>query len=216
MALFGKELYDRTDTLERAARAAGKGKRKKAIEEYRKVLSHEPENPQIHSKLGILLAETRQYPEAWKSFVAAAEGFKKQGFADKQYSVYAQATRYMPHEIELWETLGKLNVNRGRKPDAVRVLLDGRRHFKSKKDRPMAIRLLKLALDIEPWDFQPSFELAKLLYKEGDRDGAKRIFDGLTSRYRGRKTRRVRGAQFRLSPGPITALRWLKALITGR
>ena len=114
--VFGKEVYDRTDSMERAAKAAGRGRRKKAIAEYRKVLEHEPENPQVHSKLGVLLAETKQLPEAWKSFVIAAEGFKKQGFADRQFSVYSQATRYMPHEVELWETLAKLTSTAAASP----------------------------------------------------------------------------------------------------
>lgn len=213
MAWFGaKTAYSRTDTLERASRAQGRGRKKKAIAEYRKVLEHEPENAKVLTSLGVLLAQTKQPAEAWKSFVAAAESYKKQGFVDRQYSVYVQATSFMPKEVELWETLAKINVQRNRKPDAVKVLLDGRRHFSGKKLRPFAIRLLKLALSIEPWQFETSLELARLYKKDGKADQAKGLLEGLAQRYANskRRMRKIRGLLFRWSPTPGNAWRWLR------
>ena len=55
MGLFGKPKYDRSESMSRAAKAEGRGKRKKAIAEYRKVLAKEPENPAILVKLATLL-----------------------------------------------------------------------------------------------------------------------------------------------------------------
>ena len=98
----------------------------------------------------------------------------------------------------------------------MKVLLDGRRHFRAKKHRAFAVRLLTLALQIDPDIFETSFELAKLRRLEGDPAGASRILEKLAMRYRGRKLRRIRGVQFRMSPGIGSGLRWLKALATGR
>src|SRR3954471_21435786 len=172
MAWFrDKTHYSRADSMERASKAQGKGKKKKAIEEYQKILAHEPDNAQILTKVAVLLAETRKFPEAWKSFVAAAESWRKQGFVDKHYATYRQAVDYMPREVELWETLARIDVERKRMPDAAKGLLEGRWHFTGRARSAFAIRLLRLATKIEPWQFEATFDLAKLLAKDGDAHG---------------------------------------------
>ena len=52
-----KTHYSRTETLAKAAKAQGKGNRKKAIAEYRKVVEFERDNPTVLGKLAVLLAE---------------------------------------------------------------------------------------------------------------------------------------------------------------
>lgn len=216
MPLFrDKTHYDRAHSLDRAAKLSGKGRKKKAIEEYRKVLAHEPENAGILTKVAVLEAEMRHYQEAWQFFVRAAESWKKQGFVDRQYAVYKQAAGYMPREVELWETLARLDIERGKAPDAVRVLLEGRKHFAGRKLREYAIRLLRAATKIEPWHFEATFDLATLLKKEGNKREAIRLFEGLAERSRGKKLRRVRGALFSLSPSPAAAWRWTRAAVRG-
>ena len=216
MGLFGKKHYDRSEALERAAKLQGKGKKKKAIEEYKKVLSHEPENAAIQTKLAVLLAETKQNEAAWHAFVRAAESWRKQGFGDREYAVYKQATRYMPHEVELWETLAKHDLSAKRAPDALAVLLEGRKHMRKRRFRPMAVRLLRFAVEIEPWHFEATFDLAKTLRSLGESTEARDLFEGLADRNRGRKLRRVRGVLFRMSPTPAAAWRWARAALRGR
>jgi tetratricopeptide (TPR) repeat protein len=228
MAWFkDKTHYNRADALEAASKAQGAGKKKKAIVEYRKVLEHEPGNAAVLSKLGVLLAETRQLPDAWKAFVAAAESWKKQGFVDKRYAVYQQAASYMPLEVELWEALARIDVERGRRPDAVNTLLEGRSHFRKRKYRSLAIRLLRAALKIDDEHFDAAFGLAKLLRKTGGRAEARRILDKLamanTAAPRSKagtnakkRLRRVRGSLFIMGPTPAAAWRWTRAALRGR
>jgi tetratricopeptide (TPR) repeat protein len=103
--LFGKRPYDRADSLSRASKALGRGRRKAAIAEYRRVLVQEPNNAVILAKLAALLAETRQLPEAREKFNAAGERYEKQGFPEKALAVYVQAAAYLPRQIDLWETI---------------------------------------------------------------------------------------------------------------
>lgn len=212
MGLFrDKTHYDRTGSMDAASKAQGKGNRKKAIGEYRKVLAHEPENFAVHGKIAILLAESKQLGEAWDSFVAAAEGFKKKGFDEKALALYQQATRYLPREVELWETISAMHVSKGRPADGIKVLLDGRRVFSKKKLRPMAVRLLEKVRKIDPWHFEATIDLARLRAKDGNRNGARQLLEGLASREKKKKKlRRVRAALFRLSPTPVAAWRWLR------
>lgn len=213
---WNKQVYDRSSTLEKAAKAQGRGNKKKAVVEYKKVLEHEPENPSILAKVAALLAETKQPKEAWDAFVKAAEIYKKQGFDEKALAVYVTATSYMPNEVELWETVAKMHVKRGRPADAVKACLDGRRNFRKRKHREYAIRLLALATRIEPWEFESTFDLAGLRRADGDKREARRLLEGLVPRSSKWRLRKVRGALFRLSPTPAAAWRWMRAAIAGR
>jgi len=213
--LFGKRAYDRADSLTRASKALGRGRRKAAIAEYRRVLAQEPNNPVILAKLAALLAETRQIPEAREKFNAAGERYEKQGFPEKALAVYVQAATYLPRQIDLWETIAGLNLARSRRADAIAALLEGRQHFRAKKQRPLAIRLLRQAVKIEPWHFAATFDLAHLFVKNGMTAEADRLYQGLCERTHDAELRRVRGAMFRRSPTPAAAWRWLRAAVRG-
>jgi hypothetical protein len=80
--IFGAN-YDRADSLARASKALGRGRRKQAIAEYRRVLEQEPGNPVILAKLAPLLAETKQLAEAGATWSAAGKQYENQGFPEK-------------------------------------------------------------------------------------------------------------------------------------
>ena len=80
-------IYDRSRLLRTAAGARTKGRRKKAIELYRKILAVEPNDAQVHRKIAPLLAETKQRDDSWKSYQRAAERLRGQGFADQAIGV---------------------------------------------------------------------------------------------------------------------------------
>jgi tetratricopeptide (TPR) repeat protein len=212
---FGKPTYDRGETMTRAAKAEGRGKRKKAIAEYRKVLAQERDNPVILAKLAGLLAQTKQLEEARLKFQAAAEIYDKQAFDEKSLAVYRQAVTYLPKRVEMWERIAQLDVKRERTPDAIRDLLEGSAKFKRRRERQSAIRLLRMAVKVEPWHFVATMRLSRLLAKEGARPEARRFLDGLCQRNRGPYLRRARWALFRLSPTPAAAWRWLRAVVRG-
>ena len=215
VALFGKRTYSRNETLARAAKAESKRQRKKAIAEYRKVLEQEPGNPAVLAKLGGLLARTRQREEARKKFLAAAEVYEKQAFDDKALATYLQAAGFLPRRAELFEQIAKLNARRGRPADAIRALLDGAAHQRGRKLRPNAVRLLREAVRIEPWHFEATLQLARLLRKQGQRADARKLYEGLCARKRGAQLRKARAAWFRMSPTPLAAWRWLRAALRG-
>ena len=215
MPLFGKPTYNRADSIAKAAKLEGRGKRKKAIAEYRKVLAQESDNVAILMKLATLLAQTKQFDEARLKFGAVAEHYAKEEFDDKALAVLRQAVAFMPKRVELWERIGQLDVKRERIPDAIRDLLQGARHFRGRKERQSAIRLLKQAVRAEAWQFEATMELARVLSKSGARPEARKLYEGLCARNRSVRLRKVRGAMFRMSPTPGAALRWLSAAITG-
>lgn len=208
--------YDRFAILAAAENARARGRTRKAIAEYRKVLEVDPDDHEIHGKIAPLLAEKRQLRDAWSSFVAAGEGYLRDGYTDKALAVYTQAARCMPRQLEAWETVARLQVERERRPDAIKALLDGSRHFRGRKLRIQGLRLLRRACEIEPGHFEAAFQLGKRLAKAGEKQEARWLLDGLATWARGRNLRRVRTRLFWMSPTPAAAWRWVVAAIGAR
>jgi len=218
MALLSRKTsYDRYRIMQDAARAREKGKSKKALSLYRRVLEIEPENPDLHRKVAPLFAQTKQPSEARSSYMRAVSALEREGFTEQATGLYREALNYMPRDVELWAALADLQVKRRQRPDAVKTLLDGRRRFRGRENRPHAIRLLLRACEVEPYHFDATFDLAGLLAKSPG--GSRRAFDlleTLAARTRGGRLRRIRGRQFWLAPGFSSAGRWLRALVRGR
>jgi tetratricopeptide (TPR) repeat protein len=214
--LSRKRPYDRSRLLDRAARAAGRRRHKSAIALYREVLAVDPNDVQVHRKIAPLLARTRQNADAWASYQRAAGQLTKQGFVEQAIGVYREACGLLSREHRLWLELAELEVKRGRPVDAVKALLDGSRHFRSRKTRGDALTLLQQARKIQPAAFEPNYQLAGLLSSIGARDRALRILRELAPRARGRDLRRLRLRLFVLSPTPAAAWRWVAAAVAGR
>jgi tetratricopeptide (TPR) repeat protein len=208
-----KKPYDRSRLLKDAARARKKGKRQKAIALYREILAVEPNNPDLHRKIAPLLAQTRQPAAAWVSYRHAVDELVNRGFVEQAVGVLREASTHLSREPEVWGSLADLELERRRRVDAHKVLLEGRQHFRSKKDRSHAILLLLRARKLEPRDFDTNYDLAGLLAKAGARGRARSLLAEMASWARARQLRRVRARQFVLSPTPAAAWGWLRALI---
>lgn len=206
-----KKPYDRSRLLREAGEARKKGRREKAIGCYREVLAVEPDNPDLHRRIAPLLAKTRRPDEAWASYRRAVDGLQQRGFADQAVGVLREASSLLPREPEAWMALADLELARRRPVDAHRVLLEGRRHFRSRRDRAQAIGLLLLARKLSPWDFDTSFDLAGLLARAGARGRARRLLEEIAAWARPRDLRRVRARQFAMSPTPAAGWRWVRA-----
>ena len=208
--------FDRTTRLRAASEAKARGRHKKALALYEQVLATEPNNAALYREVAPLLVRARRGDEAWTKFRVAAEGFVQKGFIEKAIGIYREAAHYLPRESAVWLALADLQLQRGRREDAVAALLEGRRHFKQRRWRKQAMQLLSRAHQIAPTHFQAGFDLARLRSKTGDRKGAWALYEEIIRIASRRQRQRVRAAQFWLVPGPFTALRWLRTLIFGR
>lgn len=215
-----KTVYDRSRLLSQAGRARGRGRSRKAIALYRQVLAHEPDNAELHRRIAPLLAVTRQGGEAWASYRTAVDGLTGRGFVEQAAGVLREACVKLHGTGEaqraVWERLADLEIERGRPADARGALLEGSRRFRSRRDRPDAIRLLLRARKLAPTDFAVNFELAGLLARCGAKPHALRILGELAGTTRGRELRRVRGRQLRMAPSPGALWRFVRAALGGR
>ena len=212
--LFLREgRYDRRKLLSSAAKARKKGKAKRAIEAYRRVLEAEPHDSEVHRKLAPLLARVGQHQAAMDSFAQAMQGLIRGGFEDHALGVCREATGFYPRQVELWEAIARLRLKTTNVSDAVGALLEGRNHFRRRKHLPDAIRLLERAHEIDPKNLTITLDLCRLLMRSGQRDKARAILAKLETRLRGRMLRRVRFAQFRSDPSARTAWALLRAVM---
>ena len=214
MAWLGRNKpYDRTRILAAAAKARKRRRYKKALELYQRVLEVEPENPDVLQRVAPLLAETKQPAEAWVTYQRAGERLVERGFVDQAIGVYREASSYLPTEVGVWQALAGLDLERKRAPDAVKTLLEGRRHFRSKRFRRQCIDLLIRARKIDPSHFEVNFDLAGQLAKADARDRAVRVLKELLPHAQRGERRRIRARLFWISPAPGSAWRWLRAAL---
>jgi tetratricopeptide (TPR) repeat protein len=211
-----QESYSRAEKLERAARARGRGRKGRAIAEYKKVLSLDPGDLDVHSRIAPLLAGKKLFDEAWASFETAADGFYARGFTTRAMGVYRQAARAIPGNTAPWEAVVRLQMEKGLKPDAINTLIEASTRFKGRKQRAGRIKLLRLAFDLAPWRHDVTYDLAATLVRGGCRKEALELFTGLADRLTGRELSRVRGTMLRRFPTPGAAWRWLRAAFFSR
>src|SRR2546425_10855757 len=118
-------------------------------------------------------------------------------------------------QVEYWERIANEQVKSGKRQDAVLVLLQGRSMLRNKRQRPLAVLLLRQVLELEPGHVDATIDLADQLRRDGTHDEAKRLLAGLRGRVGKVRSlrRRVRFAQFRLEPSIRGALG--RALVRG-
>jgi tetratricopeptide (TPR) repeat protein len=211
--LFRREMrYDRRKLLAHAGKARKKGKPKKAIEAYRRVLEAEPHDTDVHRKIAPLLARVGQHQAAMDSFAQAVQGLIQGGFDAHALGVCREATSFYPRQVELWETIARLRLKVASASDAVGALLEGRGHLRRRKHQADAMRLLERAREIEPANVPIGVDLCRLLRRAGRRDEARTILGQLDVQLHGGMLQRVRHAQFRNDPSAASAWEWLRAV----
>jgi tetratricopeptide (TPR) repeat protein len=208
--------YDRNRLLAEAARARTRGKTKKTLELLETVLKQEPSNAELHRRVAPLLATTQRTSDAWTSYRIAVASLMRAGFVDQAIGVLREAASHLGRERAVWEEIADAEQERGRPVDAHRALLEGRERFRSRRDRPEAIRLLMRARKLAPTHFEANFDLAGLLARSGARAPATRILVELAARASGAELRRTRRRQLSLRPSPAGLWRLVRSWVGKR
>ena len=215
--IFRREAqYDRRKLLASAAKARKRGKAKRAIEYYRRVLEAEPHDAEVHRKVAPLLARVGQHQAALDSFSQAMQGLLRAGFDEHALGVCMEAAGIYPQKAELWEAIAGLRMKASKASDAVSALVEGRRHLRRRKDLPNAIRLLARAHEIDPENPKVAIDLSRLLKRAGERAKATAVLAKLDASPGSRGLRSVRLARLRNDPSLGSALLWLRAVLANR
>lgn len=214
MLFWREKSYDREKCLAAAAKAQAGGRTKKAVGHYKRVLEADPDDHIVHAKVAPLLARLRRFEEAWMSFKIAGSKYLTAGFSQKAISMYSQAAKFMPRNPEVWEAMANVYVRQGKRAEAMHTLFNGHRFFRNGPGRDRAVGMLRKAFELDPWNFEVTMGLSKLLRKV-DPVESMGLLAGLSARVKGRELRSVSLAMFLAEPGFPTAWRWVKAVWQG-
>ena len=206
--------YDRTRILEAASHACARKRYRRASALYRRVLAVEPNNMELHARLGPLLAATGRRFEAWASFDVCGKAAIAEKKLERATAIYREAARCLPREFQAWEQLAGVERLRARDQQALDALLEGRRKFRRRSHRPEAIALLRRAIEIAESSLDVVLDLSRLLARSDQENEAQLLLERLAQRSGGPSLRRLRGAQWRIAPTLANSWRWLHAALT--
>ena len=208
---FSREQYDRKRFLARAADAVRKGKGRKAIPMFQRVLEVEPHDLAVHRKIVPLLTEARMESDALRSFGVLIAAEERDGNTTRAIDLCAEALAAFPRRIELWERSARIQIDRGRKAAALETLLQARQQFRRRGERESALRLALWAHSLAPSDVEVGLDACWLLRRCSRRDEARSALAKLAELTKGADLLRVRWQLLVTAPGWRTLRAWLAA-----
>jgi len=212
MPSFSRKIpYDRKRLLEGAMAATKQGRWRRATSCYRHILAAEPLNYEIHRRVAPLLARCGRSFEAWESFRLAAESPESVEDPKRAEAIYHSATRALPGCVDAWRALARTRLRCRRPEAALEALLEGRRHFRTRRAACKATQLLRDARQIAPWDRKIVLDLCQQLRRQRQPAEALFLLDELDRRCPAQERRSVRALIFRIDPTLGNTWRWLRA-----
>jgi tetratricopeptide (TPR) repeat protein len=204
---------DRDRLIAEASHARHRGRIRRAIALYRRVLVEEPSNIEVAVRLAPLVASRGEYFEAWLLFRDVARALLAERRYEQCLAVAREACRWVPGEFDAWRLRADLELKLGRERAAFETLLEARSVFSTVRTGAQAISLLVRARSIEPWDPEVCLDLARLYARSDRTRAACELLSGLEQRVAGRDLRRVRALQWRLTLSFEHAWSWLQAVV---
>jgi tetratricopeptide (TPR) repeat protein len=170
MKLFGaKDYYDRSEILRKAETYRSRGRVRKAIREYEKVLVVDPQDIEVHTKLGPLYMRAGRKDQAKASLKRVIAWYDKQGFVDKAIAMLRLALTLDRRDLAVHLRLADLYLGKTLDGDALRLLEGARRAFRRKRFLKEAIAVEEKILSFAPDSFRAQVSLVRKLWKAGRR-----------------------------------------------
>lgn len=219
MALFGnKSAYDRGQILRTGQDLVARGKARRALKEFERILAVDPNDLDVHAKAAPLFLKARRLEEAKQSYLLLTAQYEKQGFVEREIATWQIVRGIDPLHLAAYLRLVALYLERGVQGDALRSLRQGRRTFRRKRHVEQAIAIEERILSITPDDFEAQRNLVRLFWKGGKvREAAERLMQ-MEARWAFRKEKRewrkTRWLLFRHRPRLPTLWGYLKSLVT--
>ena len=169
--------YDRSDILRKAEEYRSRGRIKKAIREYEKVLAADPQDVDAHAKAAPLYIRIGRKDKAKASLRKVVAGYEKQGFVDKAIGMLRLALKLDRRDLGARLHLADLYLGKGLKEDALRLLERARRTFRGKRFLKEALAVEGKILCVAPEDFRAQVSMVRLLVRAGrDCEGRDRLW----------------------------------------
>jgi tetratricopeptide (TPR) repeat protein len=205
MKLFRpKDHYDRGEILRKAETYRSRGRVRKAIREYERVLAVDPQDIEVHTKLGPLYLRAGRKDQAKASLKRVINWYDRQGFVEKTIAMLRLALTLDRRDLASHLRLADLYLGKTLEGDALRHLEGARRAFRRRRFLREAIAVEEKILSFAPDNFRAQVSLVRRLWKAGRRREAGQRLWEMESQWalkrHKRHWRRARWLLFRHAP----------------
>lgn len=168
---------DRGDILRKAEEYRLRGRVRKAIGEYEKLLAVDPHDIDAHAKAAPLYIRTGRKDKAKASLRKVVAGYEQQGFADKAIATLRLLLKLDRRDLRARLHLADLYLGKNLTGSALSLLAGARRTFRYRRFLKEALAVEEKILSISPDDFPAQVSMVQLLARAGrGREGRERLW----------------------------------------
>ncbi len=153
--------------MDAARKAVEKGQVDRAIKEYLKVVSEDPDDVRVWLKIGDLYAKRGSKQEATDTYLKVAKFYSEQGFYLKAVAVFKQILKLDPRLVEVNLKLAELYRQLGLLSDAMQHFEMVAAFFHREGKTKEALATIRQLVDLDPENVATRIKLAELYSKEG-------------------------------------------------
>ena len=155
-----------------AEKFVAQGKVPAAIEEYRKILQHDPQDLMVLNTVAYLYARSGKNDEAVKRFKELAEKCLETGLVLRAIAVYKRITKIVPDSAESLQRLGELYSMQGLLRDARMHYLQAVEIYLQRKQKEKARDVFEQILMLDMENPQIQARMAELYAETGKKEEA--------------------------------------------
>ena len=168
--------FDKTKVMRSAERFLTQGKYLDAVQEYSKIVEHDPKDYTTLNILGDLYIKTDSQDKAISCFSRVADHYSKQGFAQKAIAVYKKVLKLEPNSIEISSKLAPLYQLKGSVLEAKEHYTIIANHYQETGKKVDALNIWKRIAELDPTNNEIYLKLAEGYLEENQREEAGNAF----------------------------------------
>jgi len=171
---FGR--FNKAKTLAEAEKFVTQGKIPAAIEEYQKILEHDPKDLVILNTLGDLHLRLNKTREALDYYFKLAEFYVEGGFTKNGIAVFKKILRSDANSIEAINRLGELYTLQGQLTEARSYIHQAVEYYTQKGDSEKCVDLFERLLMMDPENVSVKQRLAEVYQQAGKKPEAAAMY----------------------------------------
>lgn len=168
--------FDKTKVMRSAERFLTQGKYLDAVQEYAKIVEHDPKDYTTLNILGDLYIKTDSQDKAISCYSRVADHYSKQGFAQKAIAVYKKVLKLEPNSIEISLKLAPLYQLKGSVLEAKEHYTIIANHYQETGKKVDALNIWKRIAELDPTNNEIYLKLAEGYLEENQREEAGNAF----------------------------------------
>jgi len=161
--------YDRGEILRKAEKYRSQLRIRKAIREYEKILSADPQDIDVHIRIAPVYIRVGRKDKAKTSLRQVIAWYEKMGFTEKAIATLRLALKVDHRDLATNLNLVNLYLGEDHAVEARNVLDRARKAYRGKRFLKEALAVEEKILFLAPDDFRAQVSLVRLLWKTGKR-----------------------------------------------